>query len=179
MDFIDTALTSSSHLSKVTCCLPDKTSEVATCGQGASCAGQCSALGASLCPSGNCTDDPRTCEISFKTEATEDQRRSQLGFAQARNNHEHSDVTLSGSDLKYCTNSKHRCRVRAHPECCLYSNCLNWRGRRKACKHLDYFTGNDASSKVKEYLCVDSRMPIWLTGKSCPFPGSLPHGTWS
>ena len=75
--------------------LPDGTPEVATCGQGASCAGQCSALKASLCPSGNCTDDPRTCEISFKTEATEDQRRSQLGFAQARNNHEHSDVTLS------------------------------------------------------------------------------------
>ena len=84
----------------MTCCLPDKTSEVATCGQGASCAGQCSALGASLCPSGHCTYDPGTCDIGFIINATEDQRRSQLGFAQARKNHEHSYVTLSMSDLK-------------------------------------------------------------------------------
>ena len=153
MDFIDTALTSSSHLSNVTCCLPDKTSEVATCGQGASCAGQCSALDASFCPSGNCTDDPRTCDISFNTNATEDQHRSQLGIAQKRDNHQHADVTLSGSDLNWCTGTTPKCKVRKNPECCLNPNCLFTRWRRNVCEHLDYFTGNDVSSKVKD-ICV-------------------------
>ena len=60
MDFFDNAVTYSNHASNITCCHPNNTFEVATCGQGASCAGQCSALGASLCPSGDCTDDPRT-----------------------------------------------------------------------------------------------------------------------
>ena len=149
MDFIDTVLTSSSHLSNVTCCLPDKTSTVATCGQGASCAGQCSALEASLCPSGNCTDDPRTCDISFNTNANEDQRRSQLGIASTRDNHQHSDVTLSGSDLNWCTGTTPKCKVRKNPECCLNPNCLFTKWRRNVCEHLDYFTGNGVLSELK------------------------------
>ena len=150
MDFIDTALTSSSHLSNVTCCLPDKTSKVATCGQGASCAGQCSALEASFCPSGHCTDDPRTCDIGFNSDNTDDPHRNQLGVAQTRSSHQHSDVTLKGSDLKYCKNSEHRCRVRKHPECCLNPNCLEGKPKKqKACEHLDYFTGNGVLSELK------------------------------
>ena len=133
MDFIDTALTSSSHLSKVTCCLPDKTSTVATCGQGASCAGQCSALEGSFCPSGNCTEDPRTCDISFNINATNNQ---------TQDNDQQSDVTVSGSDLNWCTGTTPKCKVRKNPECCLNPNCLTTEWRREACEHIDYFTGN-------------------------------------
>ena len=125
--FFDHAFTFSNHTSNVTCCHPDNTLEVATCGQGASCAGQCSALGASLCPSGNCTDDPRTCDLEFNDETTEDHGRGR------------STVTLSGSDLAWCTN---QCRVREHPDCCYNPNCLKWTGRKEACRWLNYLTGN-------------------------------------
>ena len=100
------------------------TFEVATCGQGASCAGQCSALGASLCPSENCTEDPGTCEIDFNH--VEDQGR------------ERSTATLSGSDLKWCTNTKHWCLVRTYEVCCFNPNCLKWSGRKVACDELGY-----------------------------------------
>ena len=114
------------------------TFEVATCGQGASCAGQCSALGASLCPSENCTDDPRTCEIDFNH--VEDQRRRG------------STATLSGSDLKWCTGNG--CRVRVHPACCYNPNCLRWRGRKAACVWLNYLTGNNkGKTTLKEKSC--------------------------
>ena len=95
------------------------TFEVATCGQGASCAGQCSALGASLCPSGECSDDPETCEISYTSEQ--------------------STAALSGSDLSWCTGDG--CRVRVHPECCYNPNCLTENKRADACDWLKYLTG--------------------------------------
>ena len=128
MDFFDNAFTYSNRSSNITCCHPDNTFEVATCGQGASCAGQCLALGALLCPSGNCTDDPDTCEISYTGE------RGQ------------STATLSGSDLSWCTSDG--CRVRLHPECCYNPNCLTWNGRKDACDWLNYLTGmnNDRRS---------------------------------
>ena len=124
VDFFDNSFTNSKNRSNVTCCHPDNTFEVATCGQGASCAGACSALDASLCPSGTCTDDPGTCEIDFRSE--------QSGG---------STATLSGSDLKWCISD--RCRVRIHPECCYNPNCLTeeWTGRAEACGWLDYLTG--------------------------------------
>ena len=100
---------------------------MATCGQGASCAGQCSALGASLCPSGECTDDPRTCCLEFRRK-NEDKGGS--------------TATLSGSDLSWCTNTIHQCRVRTYQDCCYNPNCLEWKGRKKACSWLSYLTGN-------------------------------------
>ena len=130
VDFFDHAFTFSNHTSNVTCCHPNNTFEVATCGQGASCAGQCSALGASLCPSGKCTDDPRTCDLVFSDETTEDQGRGR------------STDTYSGSDLDWCTNAKHQCRVRKHKDCCYSPKCLRWRGRKAACSWLNYLTGN-------------------------------------
>ena len=129
VDFFDNAFTYSIGSSTVTCCHPDNTFEVATCGQGASCAGQCSALGASLCPSGNCTEDPGTCEIDFNH--VEDQGR------------ERSTSSWSGSNLKWCTNSKHQCKVRTYKDCCYNPNCLMWRGRKAACAWLGYLTGNE------------------------------------
>ena len=111
------------------------TFEVATCGQGASCAGQCSALGASLCPSGTCTDDPGTCEIKFRSEDTEDEQSGG------------STATLSGSDLKWCTGDG--CRVRINPECCYNPNCLKEakgkEDKKKACSWLNYLTGKSQS----------------------------------
>ena len=129
MDFFDNAFTFSNHTSNVTCCHPDNTLEVATCGQGASCAGQCSALGASLCPSGKCTDDPRTCDLEFRGENAEEEESGG------------STATLSGTDLDWCTNAKHQCRVRTYKDCCYNPKCLKWNGRREACAWLNYLTG--------------------------------------
>ena len=128
VDFFDNAFTFANNVSNVTCCHPDNSFEVATCGQGASCAGKCSAIGASLCPSGNCTDDPATCDLEFNDETSEDQGRKR------------SSATLSGTDLAWCTSDG--CRVRKHKGCCYNPNCLRWRGRRRACKWLNYLTGN-------------------------------------
>ena len=58
----------------VNCCHLNNTIELAACGDGVSCAGSCSALGASLCPSGNCTGD---CEIPFGQEDGEIQTRKE------------------------------------------------------------------------------------------------------
>ena len=119
--FFDNVFTSSASSSNVTCCHPDNTFEEATCGRGASCAGQCSALGASLCPSGICTDDPKTCELDI-------------------------DNGYTGSALDWCTNSKHQCRVRRHSECCYNPKCLRWPGRTKACAWLSTLSGKNINS---------------------------------
>ena len=87
-----------------------------TCGQGVSCQGQCSALGASLSQSGKCThddDDDSTCTVN-------------------------SDVTGPGSDLKWCLP---HCRVIKYNKCCFNPNCLEKPGRKKLCKWLDYLVG--------------------------------------
>ena len=139
VDFFDNAFTYSNHTSKVTCCLQDNTFEVVTCGQGASCAGQCSALGASLCPSGECTDDPRTCDLEFRSENAEDEQGGG------------STATYSGSDLDWCTNAKHQCRVRTYKDCCYNPKCLEWKGRREACSWLNYLTGNVPKSDLFYY----------------------------
>ena len=135
MDFFDTAFTFSERSSNVTCCKPDNTFKEATCGQGVSCAGQCSALGASLCPSGNCTDDPETCDVVFES-------------AKGRKSGRSTD-TFSGSDLDWCTNAKHQCRVRKHKDCCYNSKCLKWKGRKEACAWLNYLTGEKNGSKKR------------------------------
>ena len=130
VEFFENAVTFLNVTSTVTCCHPDNTFEVATCGQGASCAGQCSALGASLCPSGNCTDDPGTCDLEFRSENADEEQ----GGA--------SIASFLASDLSWCTNSEHQCRVRTYKDCCFNPNCLEWPGRRKACSWLNYLTGD-------------------------------------
>ena len=143
-----------------------------TCGQGASCAGQCSALGASLSPSGKCDDDndddvDGTCEGN-------------------------SVATLQGSDLKWCL--KDGCRVVRYPSCCFNPKCLEKKGRRKRCAWHDYLVGRD-KKKIHYSLFHYSLFTISLlhyftislfhyslfhySGKTCPFPGSLPNGRWS
>ena len=130
VDFFDHVFTFSNQSSNVTCCLSGTSFNV-TCGKGASCAGQCSALGASLCPSKKCTSDPKTCQLDFDNNLAEGRQR------------ENSDATLSSSDLKYCENTIHKCKVKTYKECCYNPNCLKRRGRKKKCKDLDYLTGKD------------------------------------
>ena len=135
-------------MSKVTCCHPDNPPEEVTCGRGASCAGQCSALGASLCPSGKCTDDPITCDLEFPSK---DDVEEEIGGSIATISPLDLDVeeesvgsieTLSPLDLAWCDNANHQCRVRKHKECCYNPKCLKWNGRKEACSWLNYLTGN-------------------------------------
>ena len=145
--FFDLVFTYSNETSNVTCCHTDNSPKYVLCGKGVSCAGGCAALEASLCPSGSCSDDPKTCDLDLNAIEAQSQN---VGS---------SPVTSSLSDLKWCENSGHQCRVRKHQLCCYNPNCLNeakWPGRKDACAWLNY-----------------------LTGKKCPFPGSLPHGSWT
>ena len=136
VDFFDNAFTFSNHSSNITCCKDDNTSEEATCGQGVSCAGQCSALGASLCPSGDCTDFPGTCNLDFG--GGKDERSGR------------STDSHTGSDLDWCTNAKHQCKVRKHKDCCYSKKCLKWDGRLEACSWLNFLTGKWYEKEIKK-----------------------------
>ena len=157
VDFFDNAFTFSTTVSKVTCCHPDNPPEKVTCGRGASCAGQCS-LGASLCPSGKCTDDPRTCDLEFPSK---DDVEEESGG---------SIDTLSPLDLAWCDNPTHQCRVRKHKDCCYSPKCLKWNGRKEACSWLNYLTGNSIRfleiSSLSRFLQIFiiniCRTPIFL-----------------
>ena len=115
VNFYDYAFTFANRSTTVACCLPNNTIEEATCGKGASCAGQCSALGASLCPSGNCTSDPKTCQFEFGQISPEDRLREQ------------SDATELSSDLSYCLSTTPKCKCKKDPSCCYHPQCYNMR----------------------------------------------------
>ena len=117
VDFYDTVFTFVNKSVKVNCCHPDNTIELATCGLGASCAGSCSALGASLCPSGNCTGD---CEMPF--EETNQRGRSL--------------ATQPSSAFAWCSA---RCDVWRHKGCCYHPTCRS--RRSNACRWMNYLTG--------------------------------------
>ena len=125
---------------------------LASCGLGASCAGSCSALGAFLCPSGNCNGD---CEVPFEegTDETEAQRGRSL-------------ATQPSSAFAWCSS---RCNVWRHKGCCYHPTCR--RRRSRACRWMNYLTGVIISSQLQ----ADDN----FSGKTCPFPGSLPHGNWT
>ena len=133
IDFFDNAFTSSQNLTEVTCCGPDETTINVTCGQGASCAGQCSAVGAMLCPSQICTDDPKTCELDFNDNRNEDENGEQQTGGSG------SVATLSSHQLNWCVPDG--CRVRKRKECCYNRNCLRDAVRRKACDWMSVLTG--------------------------------------
>ena len=120
IDFFDKTLTSANQSSVVECCFPEKGETIKRiCGRGISCAGQCSALEAELCPSGVCTEDPR----DWKVEMTDG---------------EFPPSTLSSSDLSFCAPG---CRVRYHPLCCYNPICFAQ--REESCKWLNFLSGND------------------------------------
>ena len=68
VDFFDSSFTFSNESIEVGCCSPDMKLTNVTCGKGISCTGQCSAIDASLCPSGNCTGDPEDCRPNLVKE---------------------------------------------------------------------------------------------------------------
>ena len=119
IDAYDEAFSKSENISTVTCCFRE-TRQVfkAICGKGSSCAAKCSAQEAELCPSGNCTDDPRDWEVPFTGSGVS------------------SPTTLASSDLKWCNPT---CRVIAHPVCCY--NPLCFEKRTDSCNWFNFLTG--------------------------------------
>ena len=130
VDFFDNVFTFINESVIVNCCRPDNTVELATCGLGASCAGSCSALGASLCPSGDCTGD---CEMPFKEETN--QTEAQRGRSLA---------TQPSSAFAWCSA---RCDVWRHKGCCYHPTCR--RRRYRACRWMNYLTGVIISSQLR------------------------------
>ena len=97
-----------------------------TCGRGKSCIGECSALEATLCPSGNCTGDPEDCNPSIILEEEEED-----------NHRERRAVANQASwQFNWCSP---RCNVRRHSACCFHSGCRSKRKQR--CSWLSYLTG--------------------------------------
>ena len=106
------------------CCAPDLTLTKVTCGQGTSCVGQCSAIGASLCLSEICTADPDDCNISLEPEK---QKKRNAGTCKA---------CQSSQKLRKCAPS---CRVKRKPACCFHPVC--YEKRPKYCSNTNYFSG--------------------------------------
>ena len=106
-----------------------------TCGRGSSCSGQCSAIGGSLCPSGNCTGDSEDCEPILEEENPE----GQSGMRSA--------ATQSSSALRWCYPA---CHVRRHRQCCFHPVC--YRAKRHVCRWLNYFTGQELNYSLKNSI---------------------------
>ena len=133
----DEAFSKAENISTVTCCFRE-TKEVVnvTCGNGTSCAAECTAQEAELCPSGNCTDNPRDWEVQF------------TGSGGV------SPSTLTSSDLKWC---HPRCQVQAYPVCCYNPLCFD--KRPVSCNWFNLLTGKfqrsfsiSQSESKSEYL---------------------------
>ena len=62
LEFFDLTLTLSNLTREVNCCHKNQRKEKVQCGSGTSCADQCSARGAALCPSGICSGNLADCE---------------------------------------------------------------------------------------------------------------------
>ena len=123
-DFFDSSFTFFNESIQVRCCSPDLTLTNVTCGQGTSCIGQCSAIGASLCLSENCTADPDDCNISLESEK---RKKRNAGTCKA---------CQSSQKLRKCAPS---CRVKRKPACCFHPVC--YEKRPNYCSNTNYFSG--------------------------------------
>ena len=122
IDFFENAFTFSNESVTVNCCHSNNTIELATCGLGESCAGSCSALGASLCPSGDCSGN---CEIPFEQETnTTGKRRGS------------SEATRPSHAFRWCSPG---CNVWRHKGCCYNPVCKQ--KRESSCRWMNYLTG--------------------------------------
>ena len=122
IEFFEDVFTVFNESVTVSCCHPNNTVRLATCGLGASCAGGCSALGAKLCPSGDCTGD---CGLPFEEEATRVEQRRWFG------------ATEPSIAFGWCSP---RCNVRRRKGCCYNPVCR--RKRRKACQWFNFLAGD-------------------------------------
>ena len=123
----------------VNCCRSDNTIELATCGLGASCAGSCSALEASLCPSGNCTGD---CEMPFEQETNQTETRRGWSAATQPSSNQieargYVAATKPSWAFSWCPRAG--CPVWRNKGCCYHPTCRDRRSR--ACSWLNYLTG--------------------------------------
>ena len=75
-------------------------------------------------------------------------------------------ATQPSSAFAWCSA---RCDVWRHKGCCYHPTCR--RRRSRACRWMNYLTGVIISSQLR----ADDN----FSGKTCPFPGSLPHGNWT
>ena len=108
----------------MSCCASDTTVTNVTCGQGKSCVGECSAIGASLCLSGVCTENPDDC--NFSLESMERRKRGK----------DNSVATVNSEKLRWCYPA---CRVKHIPACCFHASCHAL--RPKLCGDKNYFSG--------------------------------------
>ena len=153
VDFFDSAFTFTNESIEVGCCSPNTTLTKVTCGQGTSCTGECSAIGASLCPSGNCTEDPEDCSPSLLLEqASREDSPGKERAATSRPSWElrwcapgcstlQIHYNLSSLEMqRYCSETlPPGCKVRKHSACCFHPTCRS--RKRRVCKWLNYFTG--------------------------------------
>merc|ERR1712062_128736 len=119
--FFNYAFTFFNESATVTCCHQNTTAELATCGMGTSCEGSCSAIKASLCPSGDCAGD---CELPFELESNLNEGKLSIS-------------SIPPWQLNWCTNS---CNVWTYPVCCFNPVC--YEARKKTCWRLLFWHSN-------------------------------------
>ena len=139
--FFDSSFTFSNESIEVGCCDNDMTVTNVTCGKGISCTGQCSAIEASLCPSGNCTGNLEDCGLH------QEEEYESTGPAAATGASWEFNWCLPGAVRPiYKTPLPHPvadCQVLHHSACCFHPKCYS--KRPKACQWLNYFTGADSN----------------------------------
>ena len=161
------------------CCSPNTTLTKVTCGQGTSCTGECSAIGASLCPSGTCTEDPEDCSPSLLLEqASREDSSGKQRAATSRPSWElrwcapgcstlQIHYNLSSLEVqRYCSETlPPGCRVRKHSACCFHPTCRS--RKRRVCKWLNYFTGRFFKNCESPQICfAPQAAPVPNRGKS-------------
>ena len=130
IEFFEKSFTFANETNNVTCCHQSSLQvSIVSCGLGASCAGQCSAMGAILCPSGVCTERPRDCVLNMDAWA---ENRTQ----EIQQNKTRSLVTQSSNTFGWCSP---KCKVNKYPGCCFNPEC--YKKRKKFCKFQSYMTG--------------------------------------
>ena len=124
VDFFDSSFTFSNESIEVSCCTRDASLTSVTCGRGSSCTGQCSAIEASLCPSGNCTGNFEDCSPSLGLDEGENHGKGR------------SAATRPSWEFRWCVPA---CQVRYHSACCYHPTCRAQRGQ--LCSWINYLTG--------------------------------------
>ena len=122
--FYDTMLTHINETVNAMCCSRDQKKVQVTCGNGTSCAAQCSGRSLTLCPSGSCTQDPLDCKIAGEDSGARRKRG------------------VSGALLppRLYSRCRARCRwVKRYPACCLHPTCRSTQSRK--CAWLENYHG--------------------------------------
>ena len=135
LEFFDLTLTLSNLTREVNCCHENQRKEKVQCGSGTSCADQCSARGAALCPSGICSGNLADCEQGLDL--------------LIRSN----AATNPTSDLRFCVRESVNCNVQRHPQCCFHPVCAK-RDKCKVCTFSDILrTSNDHLRTSMQRYC--------------------------